>query len=374
MISISGNGQYILLIPLCYSGIVSVSADFGVTWSSSKLGNMSTIYSCSLSYTGQYQIFCGTNIWISNNYGYTFSSPLCSCNWKTNCNISNNGQYIWFQKTGSASMLSTDYGISFTSYPNTLVVLPDYRTITSDSTGQYMICTAERGPNVTSYGGCGIYYSTNYGATWTFWTNFANIKGDDVFPVAMSSNGIYQVTINDNTGLHQTLLPQYSSVLTDILTTSSNDLLITTPQTNILGNINIGGDTVFSKLPVYLGSNIPILDSQLITKSYVDRLKYKQPFININDINYAILNIDNNFTFTENTQTVILPTNLLNGSTIYLNNMTDHNISIESLAKIYHYVLTPIEGLNTLILYPNMLLTFIFTINTVSGKFKWNII
>ena len=44
------------------------------------------------------------------------------------------------------------------------------------------------------------------------------------------------------------------------------------------------------------------------------------------------------------------------------------------LAKIYHYVLTPIEGLNTLILYPNMLLTFIFTINTVSGNFKWNII
>jgi hypothetical protein len=54
--------------------------------------------------------------------------------------------------------------------------------------------------------------------------------------------------------------------------------------------------------------------------------------------------------------------------------MTDHNISIESLAKIYHYVLTPPEGLNTLILYPNMLLTFIFTINTVSGNFKWNII
>ena len=54
--------------------------------------------------------------------------------------------------------------------------------------------------------------------------------------------------------------------------------------------------------------------------------------------------------------------------------MTNHNISIESLAKIYHYVLTPIEGLNTLILYPNMLLTFIFTINTVSGNFKWNII
>jgi len=374
MISISGNGQYILLTPLNYSGIVSVSTDFGVTWSSSKLENMTTIYSCALSYTGQYQIFCGSKIWISNNYGYTFSTPILFCNMNTSCNISYSGQYIWFQNNRVASMISNDYGKSFISYSNTLVILSDYHSVTSNSTGQYMICSAQRGPNVTSYGGCGIYYSKNYGATWTFWTNFANIKGDDVFPVAMSSNGNYQVTINDNTGLNQTQLPQTPSTLNNILTTSNNELLITSSQSNILGHINIYGDAQFSKLPVYLGSTMPTLDSQLITKSYVDKLKYNYSFINVTDINYAILNNDTNFTFTENTQSVNLPTNLLNGAIIHLNNMTNNNISIISLVKIFHYILTPPEGLNTFILTSNMLLTFMFTINTVSGYSKWNII
>ena len=87
---------------------------------------------------------------------------------------------------------------------------------------------------------------------------------------------------------------------------------------------------------------------------------------------YTIVN-NYNITFTQNTQTVNLPTDISNGTVIYLNNMTNNDITINSTFKIFHYILTPLIGINSIILTPNMLLKFIYTINSITGFSKYSI-
>ena len=96
-------------------------------------------------------------------------------------------------------------------------------------------------------------------------------------------------------------------------------------------------------------------------------------FIETSDEYYTIS--DNyNIKFMNNTKIVYLPQNLKDGSVIHLNNCSDNNISISSNDKIFHYILTPPEGLNNLILNQTAMFKFIYTNSQTSQRSKWNIV
>jgi hypothetical protein len=101
---------------------------------------------------------------------------------------------------------------------------------------------------------------------------------------------------------------------------------------------------------------------------------YLDHFIAVNAVEYTFCK-DSSVTFTENTEIVNLPGTLLvdDGRTVHVNNMTQNTIVIKSFYKIYHYFLTPPEGLNEIEISPNMLYKFVFNRNPVSTQGKWSI-
>ena len=102
---------------------------------------------------------------------------------------------------------------------------------------------------------------------------------------------------------------------------------------------------------------------------------YFDHFIKVNDVEYSFCN-ENNVTFTEKTEIVHLPGTLIieDGRTINVNNMTQNTININSVYKIYHYFLTPPEGLNSVEISPNMMYRFVFNRNPVTTEGKWSIL
>ena len=101
---------------------------------------------------------------------------------------------------------------------------------------------------------------------------------------------------------------------------------------------------------------------------------YFDHYIKVNDVEYSFCN-ENNVTFTEKTEIVHLPGTLIieDGRTINVNNMTQNTININSVYKIYHYFLTPPEGLNMIEISPNMMYRFVFNRNQVTTEGKWRI-
>lgn len=118
-------------------------------------------------------------------------------------------------------------------------------------------------------------------------------------------------------------------------------------------NISFNNVSVYGKLNVY---------------NYFDH------FIKVNDVEYSFCN-ENNVTFTENTEIVNLPGTLFidDGRTIIVNNMTQNTIIINSVYKLYHWMITPPEGLNAIEITPNMMYKFVFTRNPVTTEGKWSI-
>lgn len=119
-------------------------------------------------------------------------------------------------------------------------------------------------------------------------------------------------------------------------------------------NTSFNNMTVYGKLNVY---------------------NYLGHFVAVNAVEYTFCK-DSSVTFTENTEIVHLPniTPMEDGRTIHVNNMTRNVISINSVYKMYHWVLTPPEGLNVIDIFPNMLYGFIFNKNLVTNEGKWSII
>jgi len=126
----------------------------------------------------------------------------------------------------------------------------------------------------------------------------------------------------------------------------------------LVGNI-IHVDTSFNNISVY---------GKLNVYNYFDH------FVLVNDLEYSFCH-DNCVTFTENTEIVNLPGTLFieDGRTIIVNNMTQNTIIINSVYKLYHWMITPPEGLYSIEITPNMMYKFVFTRNPVTTEGKWSI-
>ena len=109
-ISLSQSGQYQTLCAQ-YSQNIYISSDYGVTWKTVLITNSySNFFSVSVSGNGQYQSAVvngvGGLIYISTNYGLNWSSlPNMIGNWTSNA-ISTNGQYQIASNSGDALYIS----------------------------------------------------------------------------------------------------------------------------------------------------------------------------------------------------------------------------------------------------------------------------
>ena len=114
----SGDCKYFYLMDS--NGIVYTSTDLGITWSK------------------------GTTI-----NSYSGSSICCS----------QNGKYVFANSGNSVPLLSTDYGATFT-----MISAEGVGHVCMSDDGSRLFCFSGTNDNTNT----GVYYSHNYGATWTF--------------------------------------------------------------------------------------------------------------------------------------------------------------------------------------------------------------
>lgn len=172
----SSTGQYILTVD--YNGHVYVSNNYGSTWTLTTSLEISWI-SCACSSTGQIMYISTQNsgIYYSNNYGSSFifltnqPSGYANSNYFVTCDSTGQKLFAVSSYNGSATPVSyiatatvSSGGVATWSYP-TDPVLNNLRWvgIASDSTGTNLAAVASAfGGTYNSY----IYTSTNGGNTW----------------------------------------------------------------------------------------------------------------------------------------------------------------------------------------------------------------
>lgn len=147
-IACSGNGQYIL--KLGWSASSYLSKDYGNTWSVvSDLGNY---FFASMSTTGQYMVAGGVQF--SSDYGNTWSSvPVGGVQ---DCKVSATGQFIVLA-SNSGIYYSSNYGQSYTNWTD--VGTNSWTSVTMSLDGSTAI--AVRSTTIPT-----IWKTVNYGKSW----------------------------------------------------------------------------------------------------------------------------------------------------------------------------------------------------------------
>ncbi|MFY7731336.1 MAG: hypothetical protein ACOVRN_17585 [Flavobacterium sp.] len=191
--AVSSSGKYQTAVE--EFGDIYLSTDFGATWTSTyNMGNAAT--NCiSMSQSGEYQTASnGLNIIVSTDYGQTWTETQSVGNTQIFVCISLSGKYQMVLSVGDTMYRSTDFGNTWIRYENensdifnSIMSFPS-AGICMSYDGRYQTIVCEN-----------IYRSNDFGANWTTTTITTDEGGawDDHnwFGVSMSSDGHYQVAI-----------------------------------------------------------------------------------------------------------------------------------------------------------------------------------
>jgi photosystem II stability/assembly factor-like uncharacterized protein len=200
-VSISLNGMYQTV--LSTGDNVYVSSDYGQTWTqfvmTSDSTNQGSVYQSvegfptagvCLSYDGRYQTIVSENIYISSDYGVTWtnvSDPtngFIDGNWQ-GVALSSDGMYQTAIDNGGKVYISNDYGAIWTIVSQDIMQNKTWVSVAMSATGQYQTILEQNGH---------IYVSYNYGAQWTRVTD-PLVTGKDLRSVSISSNALYQCVV-----------------------------------------------------------------------------------------------------------------------------------------------------------------------------------
>ena len=209
-VAISGSGKYVLKIPSIGVTDVSLSSNFGSTYTRISVGSgLTNLYACVMSETGQVMAICsnlGTGVKISQNFGKTWNTVTTS-GIPYMVSLSASGKYIL-----AGSSLSNSFGISFEALPAPANISSILGT-TISANGQYMAISS------TNTG----YYSLDYGRTWVSRVSTGTNPTLYGSNMAMTSNGgiIYQAT---TTGVIRLSASQSSVVANSIYVTNNIDM------------------------------------------------------------------------------------------------------------------------------------------------------
>ena len=227
-----------------------------------------------MSSSGQYQTATvyGGNLWISTNYGMTWTSVATSQGW-LGVAMTSSGQYQTTTVIGGNIWISKDYGVTWTS----VATSQQWQVVAMTSSGQYQTAIV--------YGG-NIWISKDYGVTWASVATSQQWRG-----VAMSSSGQYQ-----------TALVSGGNIYTSSIATTINKLAIngTTTLNGYLGiGSNVAGYSIPSCKLTILGSYsagkeggfcIDASDTTVGTANYCMYLYPFSPSGSIVNYKFAILN------------------------------------------------------------------------------------
>jgi hypothetical protein len=158
--------------------------------------------SIAVSATGQYQVCCfntttstlANSVWVSNNYGQYWTSVNLFYNGTyyddalSSVCISSSGKYICIaRQSGTANIqnlfVSNNYGATFSVTGPGGVNSNKFNSVCISANGQYIVATS---PNSSTPLVC---YSVNYGSTWTI--AYTPINSSTYQCISMSANGQY---------------------------------------------------------------------------------------------------------------------------------------------------------------------------------------
>ena len=151
---------------------------------------------------------------------------------------------------------------------------------------------------------------------------------------------------------------------------------------SLLSPVDGGNIPIFGKLshgdPKFSGKIIcgdPSFNNVTV-HGKLDVFNYHEHFVTYEKIEpYIFSETINNVTFCGDVLEIFLPTVVEAGKTIQISNMTDHVIKLNSPenTRMYHWIMTPSEGLDQFDVYQNMLIKLIYTKNTLTNIGKWSI-
>lgn len=156
VLQMDGTGQYGLGVG---NNKIYRTSDYGANWTQISLAIV--MFDGALSSTGQYQYLCGTlnggyYVYKSTNYGSSWSNIYSTTYAIYQISCSNDGQYVTL---GGNNIITSSNGGSTFTVNNTINVSP-YQFTKISQNGQHQFAITN---NSSSY----IYYSNNYGSTWT---------------------------------------------------------------------------------------------------------------------------------------------------------------------------------------------------------------
>ena len=205
-ISVSASGQYQTAV--VYGESIYISSNYGSTWTSTNTSAGNKDWkSVSISASGQYQtaVVYGGSIYISSNYGSSSTwTPITSTgnkNWQ-GVSVSASGQYQTAVVYGGSTYISSNYGSTWTS-TNTSIGNKDWYSVSVSASGQYQTAVVSGG---------NIYISSNYGSSWTS-TNILSVTKYWT-GVSISASGQYQTALANTSYIH--ISSDYGSTWTEV--------------------------------------------------------------------------------------------------------------------------------------------------------------
>ncbi len=192
-VCISNTGQIMLatMYNTGFSNVYSyISSNYGSTWTILPILAGAWI-SSAMSADGQYIsiVNYNGNIYVSSNYGSSFSAKLSANNWSS-ISVSASGQYQTATITGGGVYTSNDYGVTW-SLNGSLPSGPQYNCSAISGNGMIQIVGINFGAIYTSY---------DYGVTWSINASAPNnIQWNSI---SISSNGQYVYACANNNNVY----------------------------------------------------------------------------------------------------------------------------------------------------------------------------
>jgi hypothetical protein len=150
---------------------------------------------------------------------------------------------------------------------------------------------------------------------------------------------------------------------------------------SLLSPVDGGNIPIFGKLlhgePIFTGKIISG-DPSFNNVSVYGKLEvhnYNDHFVTYEEIQPYTFSNKNNVIFCGDVVEIFLPEIVEISKTFQISNMTDHVIKLNSPedVRMYHWIMTPSEGLSQFDVYPNMFIRIIYTKNTLTNVGKWSI-
>ena len=190
---LSSTGQYLSACVLNGAIYTSQICNQLLT-SSGNITSINTLQTGALTYSDGTTVVSGSPVLDYSTFGTTWLPNATAGTRQWNgCAISATGQYMTATANASGLWYSSNYGQTWTQISNaTIPTAANISSVAISGSGQYQVA----GSTITSHG---IYYSSNYGVTWTQASGTTSIIW---VQVCVSSSGQYMSACNTNTFIY----------------------------------------------------------------------------------------------------------------------------------------------------------------------------